>query len=123
MDGIESKRRNQPAEESLAVWKEMVAGSAEGKRFCMRFKINMQVPHVARTGTVQTTALTLQTTALTCAPLSACEAAVASACWGSALRAACCLYRTPTRPCATQWATAAMTPRTGEQAPSTRQAL
>ena len=44
MDGIESKRRNRPVEESLAVWKEMVAGSTEGKRYCMRFKINMQVP-------------------------------------------------------------------------------
>ena len=47
MDGIESKRRNRPVEETLAVWKEMVAGSAEGKKHCMRFKINMQDPNKA----------------------------------------------------------------------------
>ena len=70
MDGIESKRRNRPAEESLPVWKEMVAGSAEGKRYCMRFKINMQVPPTART-------CTALTTALTCAFLSASKASVA----------------------------------------------
>ena len=51
MDGIASKRRGRPSEESLAVWKEMVAGSAEGKRYCMRFKINMQVPPAACTRT------------------------------------------------------------------------
>ena len=58
MDGIESKRRNRPAEESLAVWKEMVAGSTEGKRYCMRFKINMQVPPAPCTGTFWTGDLT-----------------------------------------------------------------
>ena len=47
MDGIESKRRNRPVEETLAVWKEMVAGSAEGKKHCMRFKISMQDPNKA----------------------------------------------------------------------------
>jgi len=47
MDGIESKRRNRPVEETLAVWKEMIAGSAEGKKHCMRFKINMQDPNKA----------------------------------------------------------------------------
>ena len=57
MDGIESKRRNRPVEESLAVWKEMVAGSPEGKRYCMRFKINMQVPPAACTGTLWSTDL------------------------------------------------------------------
>ena len=57
MDGIESMRRDRPAEESLAVWKEMVAGSPEGKRYCMRFKINMQVPPAACTGTLWSTDL------------------------------------------------------------------
>lgn len=47
MDGIESKRRNRPVEESLAVWKEMVAGSEEGRKNCMRFKIDMQDPNKA----------------------------------------------------------------------------
>lgn len=47
MDGIESKRRNRPVEESLAVWKEMVGGSEEGRKHCMRFKINMQDPNKA----------------------------------------------------------------------------
>lgn len=47
MDGIESKRRNRPVEETLAVWKEMVAGSAEGKKHCMRFKISMTDPNKA----------------------------------------------------------------------------
>ena len=47
MDGIESARRNRPAEETLAVWKEMVAGSPEGRRHCMRFRIDMQDPNKA----------------------------------------------------------------------------
>ena len=66
MDGIESKHRNRPVEESLRVWKEMVAGSPEGLTNCMRFKMNMSdlnkamrdpvayrcnlIPHI-RTGT------------------------------------------------------------------------
>ena len=41
MEGIESKHRNRPVEESLAVWKEMVAGSPVGLANCMRFKISM----------------------------------------------------------------------------------
>ncbi len=41
MEGIESKHRNRPAEESLAVWKEMVAGTPAGLANCMRFKISM----------------------------------------------------------------------------------
>jgi glutamyl-tRNA synthetase len=47
MEGIDSARRGRSAEESLAVWKEMVAGSPEGQRHCMRFKINMQEPNKA----------------------------------------------------------------------------
>lgn len=47
MDGIDSKRRNRPVEETLAVWKGMVAGSVDGKKHCMRFKINMQDPNKA----------------------------------------------------------------------------
>ena len=81
MDGIESKRRNRPVEESLAEWKEMVAGSPEGKRYCMRFKINMQVPPAACTGTAWTTAPHL-------VPLCS-QASVALLCWGGALTAAC----------------------------------
>ncbi|BDA45805.1 Glutamate-tRNA ligase, cytoplasmic [Coccomyxa sp. Obi] len=42
LEGIESKRRNRPVEESLAVWKEMVEGTPEGKKSCMRFKIDMK---------------------------------------------------------------------------------
>jgi glutamyl-tRNA synthetase len=41
MEGIESKHRNRPVEESLAVWKEMVAGTPAGLANCMRFKISM----------------------------------------------------------------------------------
>ena len=41
MDGIESKHRYRPVEESLAIWTEMVVGSATGLTNCMRFKINM----------------------------------------------------------------------------------
>ncbi|DBA68340.1 TPA: hypothetical protein ACH3X2_013650 [Trebouxia sp. C0005] len=41
MEGIESKHRNRPAEESLAVWQEMVAGTPTGLANCMRFKISM----------------------------------------------------------------------------------
>lgn len=47
MDGIESARRARPAEETLGVWREMVAGSPEGRRHCMRFKIDMQDPNKA----------------------------------------------------------------------------
>ena len=66
MDGIESKHRNRPVEESLRVWKEMLAGSTEGLTNCMRFKMSMSdlnkamrdpvayrcnlIPHI-RTGT------------------------------------------------------------------------
>lgn len=42
LEGIESKRRNRPVEESLAVWKEMVEGTMQGKQSCMRFKIDMK---------------------------------------------------------------------------------
>ena len=58
MDGIDSARRGRPVEESLAVWKEMVAGSPEGQRHCMRFKMNMQAraapcpPHTPASHTV-----------------------------------------------------------------------
>ena len=47
MDGIESARRNRPVEETLALWREMVAGSPEGRRHCMRFRIDMQDPNKA----------------------------------------------------------------------------
>lgn len=47
MDGIESKHRSRPAEENLAVWQQMVAGSEVGSANCLRFKINMQEPNKA----------------------------------------------------------------------------
>lgn len=47
MEGKESVRRNRPVEENLAVWKEMVAGSPEGKKQCLRFKMNMSDTNMA----------------------------------------------------------------------------
>ena len=47
MHGIESKHRNRPIEESLAVFKEMQEGTERGLTNCMRFKINMQDPNKA----------------------------------------------------------------------------
>lgn len=44
---MESKRRNRPVEETLAVWEEMKKGSEIGKQNCMRFKINMKDPNGA----------------------------------------------------------------------------
>ena len=43
MDGIESKRRNRPVEETVAVWQEMLKGSPTGTQNCLRFKMDMQV--------------------------------------------------------------------------------
>jgi glutamyl-tRNA synthetase len=43
MDGIESKCRNRPAEESLAIFKEMQEGTERGLTHCLRFKIDMKV--------------------------------------------------------------------------------
>lgn len=42
MAGVESARRGRPVDESLAAWKEMVRGSEEGKRHCIRFKMDMK---------------------------------------------------------------------------------
>lgn len=47
MEGIESKRRDRPVEETLAVWREMVEGTPEGKKNCLRFKINMKDTNTA----------------------------------------------------------------------------
>ena len=47
MEGIESKRRNRSVEENLAVWKEMVEGTPEGRKCCMRFKIDMKENNAA----------------------------------------------------------------------------
>ncbi|EPR62533.1 glutamate-tRNA ligase [Toxoplasma gondii GT1] len=41
-EGIESCRRNVPVEESLQRWREMLKGSAEGQKCCVRAKIDMQ---------------------------------------------------------------------------------
>ena len=38
---MESKCRNKPVADSLAAWKEMLAGSAMGLQFCLRFKLDM----------------------------------------------------------------------------------
>lgn len=43
MDGIDSKRRGRPAEESLKLFLEMQAGSEEGLKNCIRYKMDMQV--------------------------------------------------------------------------------
>ena len=40
--GVESPGRNQPIESSLALWKEMLAGSIEGQKCCLRAKVDMQ---------------------------------------------------------------------------------
>jgi len=41
-DGIPSKRRDQPVAENLRLWGEMLKGSEEGLRNCVRAKIDMQ---------------------------------------------------------------------------------
>ncbi|CAI9101414.1 OLC1v1038729C2 [Oldenlandia corymbosa var. corymbosa] len=45
MDGIESRCRNNSVEENLRLWKEMVSGSEEGLKCCVRGKLNMQDPN------------------------------------------------------------------------------
>lgn len=47
MDGIESQRRNRTVEENLAMFKEMQAGSEEGLKNCLRFKLDMQAGNKA----------------------------------------------------------------------------
>lgn len=42
MDGIDSKRRGRAPEESLRIFGEMQAGSEEGLRHCIRYKMDMQ---------------------------------------------------------------------------------
>jgi glutamyl-tRNA synthetase len=42
MDGIESKSRNQPKEETIRLWKLMQIGDPEGVKCCMRAKIDMK---------------------------------------------------------------------------------
>ena len=41
MHGVESKRRNRPTEETEHVWKEMLAGTEEGFKNCLRVKMDM----------------------------------------------------------------------------------
>jgi len=41
MDGIESANRNKSVEENLQLWNEMINATKEGKRWCMRAKIDM----------------------------------------------------------------------------------
>jgi glutamyl-tRNA synthetase len=45
MEGIESQCRGQSVEENLRIWGEMLAGSAEGVKCCIRAKIDMQDPN------------------------------------------------------------------------------
>ncbi|XP_015874811.3 glutamate--tRNA ligase, cytoplasmic [Ziziphus jujuba] len=45
MDGIESKCRNNSIEENLKLWKEMIAGTEEGQKCCLRGKLDMQDPN------------------------------------------------------------------------------
>ncbi|GMN23176.1 hypothetical protein TIFTF001_000021 [Ficus carica] len=45
MEGIESKCRNNSVEESLKLWKEMIAGSERGLQCCVRGKLDMQDPN------------------------------------------------------------------------------
>lgn len=47
MDGIESKFRNASPTENLRVWNEMLKGSAEGQKACLRAKIDMQADNKA----------------------------------------------------------------------------
>ena len=47
MHGIESKRRNRPVEETEKIWKEMIAGSEEGVKNCLRVKMDMSNPNKA----------------------------------------------------------------------------
>lgn len=43
MHGIESKRRNRPVAETMAIFDEMIAGTEEGQKNCIRYKMDMQV--------------------------------------------------------------------------------
>ncbi|KAI4349847.1 hypothetical protein L6164_010396 [Bauhinia variegata] len=45
MDGIESRCRNNTVEESLKLWKEMIAGTERGLQCCIRGKLDMQDPN------------------------------------------------------------------------------
>ncbi|KAH7661658.1 Glutamyl/glutaminyl-tRNA synthetase protein [Dioscorea alata] len=45
MDGIESRCRNNSADENLSLWKEMIAGSERGLQCCVRGKLDMQDPN------------------------------------------------------------------------------
>eukprot|EP00741_Cyanophora_paradoxa_P025388 tig00000378_g24507.t1 len=47
MKGIEAAARSAPVEESLKLWKEMLAGSERGQQCCVRAKIDMQAKNKA----------------------------------------------------------------------------
>ena len=47
MEGIESVRRNRPAEETLKIFGEMKNGSEEGLKHCIRVKMDMKNPNKA----------------------------------------------------------------------------
>ncbi|CAH8330396.1 unnamed protein product, partial [Eruca vesicaria subsp. sativa] len=46
-DGIDSKCRNHSVEENLNLWMEMIAGTEDGLKCCVRGKFNMQDPNKA----------------------------------------------------------------------------
>eukprot|EP00768_Dysnectes_brevis_P005765 gnl/Dysnectes_brevis/429_a472_3377.p1 GENE.gnl/Dysnectes_brevis/429_a472_3377~~gnl/Dysnectes_brevis/429_a472_3377.p1 ORF type:complete len:697 (+),score=327.93 gnl/Dysnectes_brevis/429_a472_3377:31-2121(+) len=45
MDGVESQYRTATVEETTGRWQEMLSGSEEGKRWCLRVKIDMADPN------------------------------------------------------------------------------
>lgn len=42
MHGVESAQRNRPVEETMRIWKEMLMGTEEGAKNCIRVKLDMQ---------------------------------------------------------------------------------
>lgn len=47
MNGIESKHRDRSAAESAALFEEMIKGSKQGLKHCLRFKLDMTSPNKA----------------------------------------------------------------------------
>lgn len=47
MHGIDSKRRNRTPEETMGLFREMQAGTEQGLKNCLRFKLDMQAPNKA----------------------------------------------------------------------------
>ena len=47
MNGVESRHRNRAAQESAAIFEDMVMGNENGRKHCLRFKMDMQAPNKA----------------------------------------------------------------------------